>query len=236
MIRIDDTAEISALHKAILAAKFSGVPENDELSGDPTLAGLSNRVYDAVSRQQDKTILDEAALQELRRIKTSQGYRKQWRTAVMAARRDPLMSSASPEERISMAKCYLSPFTCKEGELREFLDEVDGKVGEHDLGKLFGGNSFNGAMLLEAEYSFGKKQAHIVLMLTDRRVCDLYMSDIGRFEMSYPDEKSSDVPEMPTVKKITASSGSTHKLDAVFAGRFGKMTLSAESNSVDYWL
>ena len=236
MVRIDDLNEISVLNKAILAAKFSGQPENDELAADPTLAGLANRIYDDMSRRQDNKILDPAALEELRRIKTSQGYRGQWRTAVMAARRDFALSSASPEDRISMAKCYLSPFSCKEGELRAFLDDVDGKTGEHDLEKLFGGNSFYGAILLDADHELARNQAHLVFMLSDRKICDLYLSAVRRFDLHYPDNKNSAIPGMPVLKKYNVSSAATQKFDGNFAGEHGKFTLSIEAMTADYWL
>lgn len=236
MIRIEDLQEISLLNKAINAAKFSGLPENDELAGDPTLAGLANRVYDEMSKHQDKKVLDEAALEELRRIKTSQGWRGQWRTAVMAARRDLLLKDASPEERISIAKCYLSPFTCKEGELRAFLDDVDGKTGEHDLEKLFRENTFSGARLIGCEYSFEKKHAHLVFMLTDRRVCDIYLSSVTSFSFDYPDIKDSEIPEMPVLKKHSVSSAKQNRIEAVFAGNSGKIKLSVEARNVDYWI
>ena len=181
MIRIDDEKEIYLLNKAVQAAKFSGLPENDELAGDPTLAGLSNRVYDSTDKLQDKKVLDSAALAEIRRIKTSQGYRRQWRNAVITARRDIILSSASKEDRISIAKCYLSPFTCKEGELREFLDEVDGKTGNHDIGKLAAECDLGSAKLLDASYSFAGRQAHVVFRLKDSRICDIYFSDVTEF-------------------------------------------------------
>ncbi len=236
MIRIDDLQEISLLNKAINAAKFSGLPENDELACDPTLAGLANRVYDEMSKHQDKKVLDEAALEELRRIKTSQGWRGQWRTAVMAARRDFLLKDASPEERLSIAKCYLSPFTCKEGELRAFLDDVDGKTGEHDLEKLFKENNFSGARLIGCEYSFQKKHAHLVFMLADRRVCDIYLSSVTSFSVEYPDNKDTRMPEMPVLKKHSVSAGKLNRIEAVLAGNSGKIKLSAEARDVDYWI
>lgn len=236
MVRIEDLGEISLLNKAINAAKFSGLPENDELACDPTLAGLANRVYDEMSKHQDKKVLDEAALEELRRIKTSQGWRGQWRTAVMAARRDPLLRDATPEERISMAKCYLSPYSCKEGELRAFLDDVDGKTGEHDLEKLFRENSFTGARMIGCEYSFEKKFSHLVFMLADRRVCDIYLSAVTAFALDYPDIGNSDIPEMPLLKKHTVSSAKKHCIEAVLTGSSGKITLKIEAGSADYWI
>lgn len=235
-MKIDDRDELSVLHKALLAAKFSNLPENDELAGDPTLAGLSNRIYDEMGKYRDKDVINAAAYDEIRRIKSAGGFRGQWRTAVMAARRDPMFMSADPEERLSMAKCYLSPFTCKEGELRAFVDDVDGRTGEHDLGKLFKQKNFDSAVLIGMSYSISAKQVHLVFMLVNRKVCDIYMSGVKRFEVSSPDVQQSDVPDMPVVKKISASSGKTHRIDAALSSEHGKMTVSAESLAVDYWI
>ena len=235
-MKTEDFEEISLLNKAILAAKFSGLPENDELAGSPTLAGLSNRVYDEMSRHKDKKVLDEAALEELRRIKISGSWRGQWRSAVMAARRDPVLMSAGPDERISLAKCYLSPFTCKEGELRAFLDEVDGKTGDHSLEKLFKDHNFTGARLLDAQYSLAKKQVHLVLMLTSRKVCDIYLSGVKRFEMNSPKADGSDMPEMPVLKRFGVSSSNGQRFEGTFEGNSGKMTVTVEALTADIWL
>lgn len=235
-MKIDGKNEISLLHRALLAAKFSNLPENDELAGDPTLAGISNSVYDELGKYRDKEILNTAAYEELRRVKTAGAWRGQWRTAVMSARRDPVFMSAEHNDRISMAKCYLSPFTCTEGELRAFLDDVDGKTGDHDLGKVFKQHSFESAMLLGMSYNMSAKQAHIVFMLLSRKVCDIYLSGVKKFDVSDPDTAGSGVPDMPVVKRISASSGKTHKIDAAFDTKHGKMTLLAESFGVDYWV
>ncbi|MBQ9385043.1 MAG: hypothetical protein IJT87_12510 [Ruminiclostridium sp.] len=235
-MKIDDIDEISLLNKALLAAKFSDHPENDELAGSPTLAGLSNRVYEEMSRHTDKKVLNEAALEELRRIKVSGNWRKQWRSAVLTARRDPMFMSAGPEDRASLAKCYLSPFTCKEGELRAFIDEVDGKTGEHSLDKLFKEHNFTGAKLLDARYSLAKKQAALVLMLSSRKVCDICFSGVKKFEMSSPKTNTGDIPDMPALKRFGVSSASGQRFDGTFEGVSGKMILSVEALSVDCWL
>ena len=54
-MKIDGKNEISVLHRALLAAKFSNLPENDELAGDPALAGVSNDIYEEM---QNPTKLD----------------------------------------------------------------------------------------------------------------------------------------------------------------------------------
>ena len=235
-MKIDDLDEISLLNKAVLAAKFSDLPENDELAGSPTLAGLSNRVYDEMSSHTDKKVLDKASLEELRRIKVSGRYRGQWRTAVMTARRDPALKSASPEDRISLAKCYLSPFTCKEGELRAFLDEVDGKTGEHSLDKVFKSHDFKGARLLDMGYSLAKKQASLVFMLPSRKVCDIRLSGVKRFDVSCPGADVSEIPEMPVLKKYSVSSSKDQRFEGSFEGTAGKMSVAVEAVTADIWL
>ena len=235
-MKIDELDELSLLNKAILAAKFSDLPENDELAGSPTLAGLSNRVYDEMSSHSDKKILDKAALEELRRIKVSGSCRGQWRSAVMTARRDTVLRNASPEDRISLAKCYLSPFTCKEGELRAFLDEVDGKTGEHSLDKLFKTHEFKGSRLLDMGYSLAKKQAFLVFMLQSRKVCDIRLSGVVRFDVGCPGSDDSAEPDMPVLKKYSVSSSKNQRFEGSFEGISGKMSVAVEAASADIWL
>ncbi len=232
MLKIDDPIELSELHRAILEAKFHPFPTDAAAAGSPVLAGVSNRIYDELSRKQDKRSADIAAFQDLRRIKSQNGYRGQWRTAVMAARRDTVMRDAGYEDRIAFAKCYLSPFSCTDDELREFLDDVDGKTGEHDIGKLFTKNRFASAQMLDLAYSFGRKQAHLVFILKDMRVCDIYFSGVHRFETVSEGEP----PEIAVLKKFNASAGKTQKLEAVLEGGGSRLTLSVEADSADYWL
>ncbi|MCR4781006.1 MAG: hypothetical protein K5876_07930 [Ruminiclostridium sp.] len=234
MFRTDDFNELSMLHKAVIAAKFSGAPADDELASDPTLAGVSDRIYDALAKEAEKRKSGpDEYWQDWRRINTSQGYRGQWRTAVIAARRDFMLQNAKPEERISIAKCYLSPFTCTEGELRAFLDEVDGKTGNHSLDELAKEHSFTGASLLGCSCELGGL-AHIVLMEKGGRVCDIFFSGVRSFELSSAKGMSPDTIDI--VDKMTMSSGKTHKLEAVLSAGREKKKLCVEATSVDYWL
>ena len=170
--------------------------------------------------------------EDWRRVNTSQGYRGQWRTAVIAARRDPVMQSASPEERLSIAKCYLSPFTCTDGELRAFLDEVDAKTGEHSLEKLFKEQNFSGSTMLDC--ALDTSGAHIVLMLKNTKVCDIFFSGIVRFELSAKSPAAAG--GIDSVDRISASSGKTQKLEASLICGRNKKSLVIEAESVDYWL
>lgn len=232
MLKIDDPIELSELHRAILEAKFHPFPTDANTAGSPVLAGVADRIYDELSSKQDKRSADIASFKEMRRIKGANGFRGQWRTAVMAARRDVTMSSASQEERLSLAKCYLSPFDCTEGELRAFLDDVDGKTGQHDIEKLFRENSFASAQLIDAAYSFAKQQAHIVFMLKDLRVCDIYFSGVKKFAFDCGGE----LPDLIMLKKSTVNSGKTQKLEASFSSDTGKITLFVEGDSTDCWI
>ncbi len=234
MFRSDDFKELSVLHKAITAAKFSGSAVNDELAGDPTLAGVSDRLYDALAKEAEKRKAGpDDYWQDWRRVNTSQGYRGQWRTAVIAARRDFMLQSATPEERISIAKCYLSPFTCTDGELRAFLDEVDGRTGNHSLDTLMKEHSFTGASLLGCTCELSGT-ARVALMEKGGKVCDIIFSGVKRFELSSARGMSPDT--IDTVDKITASSGKTHRFEAVLSSGREKKSLVIEAAEVDYWL
>ena len=114
MFKTDDFNELSALHRAILAAKYSDIPENDEIAGNPVLAGLANEIYDEITKLRKHEEINSDVFEELRRIMTRKGFRGQFRSAVMTARRDPVFMAAGDGDRLTMAKCYLSPFTCTE--------------------------------------------------------------------------------------------------------------------------
>lgn len=234
MYRTDDFKELSMLHKAIIAAKFSGNAANDELASDPTLAGVADAVYDVLAKKAEKLKAGpDDFWQDWRRVNTSQGYRGQYRVAVITARRDFMLQNASPEDRISIAKCYLSPFTCTEGELRAFLDDVDGKTGNHSLDELMKEHSFAGASLLGCSCDLGGI-AHIVLMERGGKVCDIFFSGVKSFSLSCGKGMSPDT--IDTVDKITASSGKTHKFEAVLSSGREKKKLSIESEALDYWI
>ncbi|MBO6229383.1 MAG: hypothetical protein J6O50_02360 [Ruminiclostridium sp.] len=233
MLKIDDFNELSALHKAVLAAKF-GRTADDPLSGDPTFAGLANRIYDELAKHRDNKLIGADAYEELRRVKTSQGFRGQWRTAVMTARGDSSFMSADHASRIMLAKCYLSPFSCTDEELEQFISETDRVAGEKTVDRLFRENDFSGAMLFgcSCDYS-GAGSAHIVLGLKNRRTCDVFFSGVRAFRISREGDAGDDIP---VLKKHITASGSIQKLDLSFAAGTGKEHIVIEADSVDYWV
>ncbi len=234
MYKTEDFKELSALHKAVLAAKFSGRAINDELAGDPTLAGVSNEIYEILGKIAEKKKIGPAEYwEDWRRIKTSQGFRGQWRTAVIAARRDYAFMNAETEQRLSMAKCYLSPFTCTDGELRAFLDDVDGKTGEHSLDRLAKEQNFTGATLLECSCELAGG-THVVLMLKTTKVCDIFFGGVRKFELSA--KNGMGTSPIDTVERLTLSSGKTNRLEAALSDGRNKKTLVIEADNVDYWI
>lgn len=241
MVKIDDFKELSALNKAIIAAKFATFPDPQyrEMTASPTLAGVSNEIYEEMCRMQEK-ILKGASKdwQDWRRVMTSQGLRGQWRIAVMTARKDAFFMSASREDKIKSAKCYLSPFTCTDEELDMFLDEVARKNGEQSIEKLFRENDFTAAPLYDYSYSCGNNEgdARVVLGKKKGGSCDIFFSGVRTFRVSTEGEGNPS-DSLLTLKKHTVSSGSLQKLDASFGNEENKkLHIVIEADTVDYWL
>ena len=238
-MKTDGVRDLELLNAAIQEAKFGFFLRSGNIAGDPELALLSNRIYDELS-ELNKKRKSGADLEELRRVKTSQGYRGAWRTAVLAARADKAFRSADEKERLTLAKCYLSPFTCTESELKEFLAAADmtDDPKSRSLDALMKAHSFDSAMLLSDDYSMSAQRARIVFMLKSRRVCDIFFSRVRRFELARPDTPGGEgEPDMPVVKKLSAGSKEKrHSLEAELTLPEGKMTLRVEAGAVDWWL
>ncbi len=238
-MKTDDFFELSALHKAILAAKFSTFPDPKcaEITSSPILAGLSNDIYDEMCKLQEKKMKGMGKeWQDWRRVKDSHGFRGQWRIAVMAARRDRFFMSASHEDKITGAKCLLSPFTCTDEELDEFLRQV-ANSSNNRLETLFKEHSLAGATFCSCSYNehVSGGDARLVLGLKKGGNCDIFFGGVRSYRISK--ESVSDISDtIPVLKKHTVSSGSLEKLDAVFEYEKCKQSLFIEAETVDYWL
>lgn len=240
MIKIDDFKELSALHRAILAAKFGTFPDPQyaEITASPVLAGVSNDIYDEMCRMQEKMLKGAGKdWQDWRRVKDSRGFRGQWRIAVMAARKDSFFMSASREDRIKSAKCFLSPFSCTEQELDEFLSAVDNKDRRQNLDALFKEYDFSGAPLYDYSHSYSNAVGDARLVLGEKKggICDIFFSGVRTFRVSSEGE-SDPADSLPTLKKHTVSSGSLQKFDASFGNEKCKLHIVIEADTVDYWL
>ncbi|MBR5088011.1 MAG: hypothetical protein IK093_01145 [Ruminiclostridium sp.] len=239
-MKTDDFSELSALHKTILAAKFATFPDPQyaEITASPILAGLSNGIYDEMCRLQEKKMKGMGKdWQDWRRIKDAHGFRGQWRIAVMVARRSGFFKSMSREDRIKSAKCYLSPFTCTESELEQFVDEVERGSGTQSIEKLFAENDFTGARLYDCSYTYLSTggDAHLVLGMKNGTSCDIFFGGVQTFRES-KDGRNDLSDSIPELKKHTVSSGSLQKLDASFVSDMCKERIVIESDTVDYWL
>lgn len=241
MIKIDDMSQLSALHKAILAAKFATFPNGQyrEITASPILAGISNDIYDEMCRTEEKKTKGMGAeWQSWRRVKDSRGFRGQWRIAVMTARRDNFFMSGSRDDKIKAAKCYLSPFTCTEEELGLFIDEVGRKPGEQSIEKLFAEHDFTGARLLGCSYSLDHESggdARLVLMTKKGETCDIFFGGVRTYRVSF--EGENDITAgIPELRKHTVSDGSLRKFDAQFANEKLKQHIVIEAETVDHFI
>ena len=240
MLKIDDFNELSALNKTILAAKFSTYPDPGcrEMTASPILAGLSNRVYDELGKHKANKVIGADAYEELRRVKTSQGFRAQWRPAVMVALNDSFFVTASHEDRIRSAKAYLSPFTCTEEELELFLEEVEKRRdGRQSIDKLFKDNDLTGARFFDRSYNYlvSGGEARLVLGKKKGGNCDIFFSGVQTFRIS---SDGSVAPEdsLLSLKKHMVSSGTLQKIDATFENEEKKkLHIVIEADTVNYW-
>ncbi|MBP3854866.1 MAG: hypothetical protein IK990_04515 [Ruminiclostridium sp.] len=240
MVKIDDFYKLSALHKAILAAKFATFPDPQyaAITEDPILAGISNEIYDEMCRLQEKQMKGAGKdWQDWRRVKTSRGYNGSWRIAVMAARNDRMFMEQSREDKIKIAKCCLSPFTCTETELNEFVDEVERKNGAQSIETLFKENDLDGAQLYDLSHNYLVTGGEARLVIGSKRIpaCDVFFSGVQTFRVSK--EGSAGIEDsIPALKKYTVSSGSLQKFDGSFANEKCKLRVVIEAEQVDYWL
>lgn len=234
MFKTDNAAELSALHKSLLEAKFTLNPMNEEIPRSPIVADLSNRIYDELCREQEKKAKgSEAEWQEWRRIKSANGgYRGFWRTAVMSARGDLLFPNASPEDKRIIAKCLLSPFTCTEAEIDEFIAEADGTGVQKTLKMLAAEVALKGAELMKLEY-LDSDVVHMALWLTNRKTCDIFFSGIRRFSVT-AGGKSTPVPA--ELGKFSVSSSNGESFSGTFSVGNAKKDIEISADRVDYWI
>ena len=240
MLKISDKNELSVLYKVILDGKFRLDQFSEELSDSTVLAALSDRVYEELSRsvenavpksglskEQMKLLIPDR--EELRRIRITQGelkgsYRVYRNYALMNARKDPMFSELGEKERRALVKCCLSPFTCTESEIDEFLSELDGDAsGGKDLKKLFGKRDLKGAKLIKAVF-YGENSAQLTMTdpMKRARNIDIFFSDVRSFEIKSDSEEALILPELT---KFSAASDKLQSLEAVFVQGKAKKTV-----------
>ena len=239
-VKIDDFNELSALHKAILAAKYATFPDPDcaDLTSSPVLAGVSNDIYDEMCRLQEKKVKGAGEeWQKWRRVKDSRGFRRQWRIAVMFARRDSFFCSSDHDTKISMAKTLLSPFTCTDAEIDEFIAQAENGGGS-GLEKLVKEHDITGAMLCGCscqDWAEGG-DAHLVLGLKKGGNCDIFFGGVRRYSVNM-EGQSSIADSLPAMKKHTVSSlTGIQKFEADFVTGGSTRHIVIESETAEYWI
>lgn len=232
MLKFDDINEVSALHKALVEAKFSPCPINGEIAGSPIIADISNRVYDELCCLQEKKRKGTGKdFQNWRRIKTDKGYRGFRRTAVISARKDLRLKGATQAEKRAVAKCYLSPFTCTESELDEFIDEVENGSAGKSIKELFKENDFKNAALIRS-LCIDEASAQLTFWLSCGKVCDIFFTGLKRFEIN-SDSGSGDGW---TLTKFSVSSGKEESFEGTFTSVKSRKTVKITADKVEYWV
>ena len=247
MLKITDKNELSALYKVILDGKFRLDQFSEELSDSTVLAVLSERIYDELSKATEnsipKTGLSKEQIkllipdwQELRRIRITKGelsgsYRVYRNYALMNARKNLMFSELSEQERRTLVKCYLSPFTCTESEIDEFLSELDGENSSGiSLKELFKKHDLKGAKLIQAVY-YGENAARLTMSDPAKRArsIDMFFSDVKSFEVK---SDGDDVLYSPELSKYSVSSDKLQTLEAVFTKDRYKKTVRISASKV----
>ena len=108
------------LHKTLLEAKFHTMPDNEDVSGSPFVAGLYIQVRDLLM-ESDTGSQWENWFQ----LRNQPGRRSQ---AIILMKKYNSWSKATSERKREIASNYLAPFLFNEEELRNVILEVDNGV------------------------------------------------------------------------------------------------------------
>lgn len=115
---VDDYAELLALHKGLMEARFSDLPNNFYVSGSPLLADLHKRLV-AILAARDVEAGHTPDRWD-RWLVMVEG-RREWALALNNVRNDSSWAGLDEAERISRARDYLSPFVVSEEALGRFM-------------------------------------------------------------------------------------------------------------------
>ncbi len=124
-IHVHDYYELSALHRALMEAKFVEIANSRDVAGSPYVAGLAHRVLDALIRQDEERKGPQArgSWEEWRKLDSS---RREWKIGVRRAKEQSDWDELSGDEKSRLGRDLLAPCEVEAEQVAEFVKEVDG--------------------------------------------------------------------------------------------------------------
>ena len=122
-LEIAEYYELVALHKALHVARFSRDPMIPWLSGSPYLADIANRIVNTLANMEVERGKPERAKNWQMRIDPNGEV---WRIAVNNAAVDSdIWNSQTHQQKVDLARIFLSPFTFTDEMIELFIDQVN---------------------------------------------------------------------------------------------------------------
>jgi len=112
--------ELLALHRALLEAKFCDEPNDNDVSGSPTVASLHRQLVDVLIEAESERKGEDARSSWVKWLALSSD-RREWKVALDRARSEPQWDGWTEEDRLSYAEALLSPFSVPDDLLAEFI-------------------------------------------------------------------------------------------------------------------
>lgn len=119
--------KLLALHRALMEAKFTPFPNDQDIAGSSLVAEVANQVVDILIAIEIERGSPEQAKQwnEWRHIDTS---RREWKVALERAQEVASWQNWSLEEKTIYSQILLSPFVVTEDVVAIFIQQVDNEL------------------------------------------------------------------------------------------------------------
>lgn len=125
-LEITQYYELVALHKALHVARFSRDPMIPWLSGSPYLADIAKRIVNTLAIMEAERGKPERAKDWQMTIDPNGEL---WRIAINNAAADSdSWNSQTHQQKIDLARIFLSPFTFTDEMIELFIEQANGKA------------------------------------------------------------------------------------------------------------
>lgn len=128
MFVVDDPNELLALQRVFREAKFCTEPDDLEISDSPIVAGLFQRLMDALIASEMARDGERARQRWMQWLAIDES-RDEWQAAIRRARAEDRWPDFSNDERISYVELLLSPFTLSTDLVDRFIHTVNDRTG-----------------------------------------------------------------------------------------------------------